>query len=165
MTEKNATGLLNAIKSAMDAEQKAAAFYKEAAQHTSDPKGKDMFTQLVAFEQGHYATLGKLLASVENGQPGTVQYDSASFRPTTPAVSGLEKQAGAHLQSAIDAVTLAIAAEKKARDNYRAMAVSADDQALVDLFMKLADEEELHRKVLDDQFFALANKGTWTGVE
>jgi hypothetical protein len=31
--------------------------------------------------------------------------------------------------------------------------------------MKLADEEELHRKVLDDQFFALANKGTWTGVE
>lgn len=162
MTEQNKTVWIDAVRLAMKAEQGAAEFYAKAAERTGDPRGRDMFAQLAAFEKSHYTALGSML---ENAQTGAfAPYAGtgfADFRPEQPAAPLSET----NMKSDIDALTIAIDAEKKAQAAYREMAESADDPEVLALFHKLAEEEAMHKKVLEDQVYALSNQGHWTWGE
>ena len=57
---------------------------------------------------------------------------------------------------------MAIKEEQKARKYYLEMAQKTADPLGKDMFKKLAREEEMHEKVLNDQFYSLSNKGIWT---
>jgi len=74
------------------------------------------------------------------------------------------QQLGIHLDAAteyLEALRLAIAAEEKAESEYKKLAAHADDSNGRQMFERLAEEEAIHRKVLDDQYYALSNKGLW----
>ena len=162
MSQANHQALLEAVKMAMNAEQEAAAFYEKAAGNTGDPRGRDMFLQLVTFEKSHYVALGKLQSSLEGGE--FQAYKGTAFSATKPGVP-LSDFSPKRLKTDIDALNFAIEAEKKARATYLDLAGSAPGQEVADFFKKLAAEEQLHQKVLEDQFYALSNRGYWTWGE
>ena len=59
---------LDAIRMAMEAEQKASAFYNDAVQKTTNPLARKLFEQLANFEHYHYTKLADLEESLcENG--------------------------------------------------------------------------------------------------
>lgn len=155
--------MIDAVRMAMVAEKNAAEFYKKAAEGTSDPRGKNMFDQLVSFEKSHFEALNSVLESMEQGAfAGYEGYSFEKDNAETPITAKLDE---AQLTTAIDALNIAIEAEKKAKEAYTDLAAKSTDEKITDLFTRLAAEEGLHRKVLEDQFLALSNQGYWTWGE
>jgi rubrerythrin len=153
--------LIDAIELALQAEADAQVFYTAAAAACGDPRGKDMFAQLARFEQSHFENL-KLLRANLTGESWS-GYTGTEFRLDAPG-GGAELDT-LQIKSDIDAINLAIQAERKAADGYADLAEKARDPQVVDMFRKLSAEESLHLKVLEDQFFALSNEGHWVWGE
>jgi len=162
MRESPITDLAQAIQSAINAESDAIKFYDDAAKKSIDPRGRDMFEQLMRFEKAHFISLRQLLDSL-NKNP-EVHYEGTAFDRLPPGVPRMELLSQ-YRQTDIDALNIAIEAEKKANAAYTRLAAQTADSAIKNFFAKLAEEEDLHRMVLEDQFFALANKGYWTWGE
>jgi rubrerythrin len=165
-------GLEEALDVAMDAELKAAAFYGQAAVEVQHPQGKDLLARLSAFEHYHYEQLSDLQRSLQaHGQ--FIEYEAqtmSDFQPSGRAsehqgrlVSGGEA-AGTRPQDLEDVASIlskAIENEKHAGERYRALVEATPDPAGQDMFRKLANEEQLHQRILEDEFFSISNQGTW----
>lgn len=151
---------LKAIRIAMEAEQRAYQGYTKAAKMTKNPKGKDMFQQLSEFEMNHYQKLKELLKSLmEKGE--WILYSGASFkRKAIPIIT--EKAKGQGPLTELDALKIAVKEEKKAQGFYRSMAELTKDPRGKDMYKRLANEEALHEKVLNDQYYSLHNTGVWS---
>lgn len=155
-------GLEEALDIAMDAELKAQAFYAQAAVEVQDPRGKDLLSRLAAFEQHHYQKLAELARSLQDsGQ--FIEYETltvAQFGPFT----GTGETSGTLLDELKDEAGIlgkAIETEKIAGERYQALAAQTDDPAGQNMFKKLALEEQMHQRILEDEFFSLSNRGTW----
>jgi rubrerythrin len=155
-------GLEEALEIAMDAELKAQAFYAQAAVVVQDPRGRDLLGRLAAFEQYHYQKLAELSRSLEgNGQ--FIEYETQTIEQFAPLVGGGET-AGTELEALKDEAAIlskAIENEEIAGERYRVLAGETDDPASQDMFRKLANEELIHQRILEDEFFALSNQGVW----
>ena len=156
-------GIEEALDTAMDAELEAQAFYARAAVEVQDPKGRDLLGRLSAFEKYHYEQLAKLALSLkEHGQ--FVEYETRRVEEFHPLVSGGET-AGTVLDQLSDVPAIlskAIENEQVAGERYRALAAATDDPAGRDMFLKLVEEEKVHLRILEDEFFSLSNQGTWS---
>lgn len=155
-------GLEGALELAMDAELKAQAFYARAAAEIQEPQGRDLLGRLAAFEQYHYEQLAKLAKSLQEGGR-FIEYESRKVEQFAPIVSGGET-AGTQLDELKDTPTIlskAIENEKIAGDRYRALAEEASESAGQDMFRKLANEELIHQRILEDEFFSISNRGAW----
>jgi rubrerythrin len=155
-------GLEEALDIAMDAELKAQAFYAQAAVEVQDPQGKDLLSRLAAFEQHHYQKLAELARSLqESGQ--FIEYETqtvAQFGPFT----GKGEASGTlldELKNEAGILGKAIETEKIAGERYQALAAQTDDPAGQDMFKKLVLEEQMHQRILEDEFFSLSNRGVW----
>jgi rubrerythrin len=155
-------GLEEALEIAMEAELKARAFYAGAAAEVGDPHGRDLLGRLAAFEAYHYEQLAKLARSLgEGGQ--FVEYESRTVEQFEPTLTGGET-AGTELGELEDVPTIlskAIENEKVAGERYRALAEETADPVGHDMFRKLANEEAIHQRILEDEFFSLSNQGVW----
>ena len=160
MTE---AAMLEAIDAAMEAEKDAAQFYRSASKHTGNDRGKQMLESLAKFEDAHFRILDTLKKSMTQG--GVFEgYNGTTLeekRPEAPA-KAMDKQS---LETDMDALKVAIASERSAQRHYEEMAEGATAPEIAALFRKLAEEESLHEKVLNDQFLALSNEGFWTWGE
>jgi rubrerythrin len=156
-------GIEEALNIAMDAELKAQAFYAQAAAEIQDPKGRDLLGRLAAFEQYHYEQLAELTRSLQDhGQ--FVEYETRQVGQFLPLVGGGET-AGTEQEELRDVpgiLSKAIEDEKIAGDRYRALAEGTDDPTGQDMFRKLAEEEKVHLRILEDEFFSLSNQGVWS---
>jgi len=162
MDQQKKQEMAAAVQLAMNAELEASSFYAKAAEVTADPRGRDMFAQLADFEKKHYRHLQNFFESMQGGE--FAGYDGSAFahvNPEKPSVDLSEHQ----IKSDIDAINLAVAAEKKAKSTYQDLADKAEDDKVRDFFAKLVEEEDLHRRILEDQFYALSNEGHWTWGE
>jgi len=151
---------LKAVKTAMESEKEASQFYSKAAKKTKNPKGKDMFQQLSEFEMNHYQKLkelSKLL--VDKGE--WILYSGTSLKKRTIPMK-MEKPKGQEQMTDMDALKIAIREEKKAQAYYRSMAGLTRDPRGKDMYKRLADEEALHEKILNDQYYSLHNTGVWS---
>jgi len=157
MLEKN-NALKDAVIIAMEAEKEAVEFYGKAAKNTEDSSGKNMFLQLVNFEKSHYAVLKKYLESLSSGN--FEKYEGVSFEKVL-SVTDRAPLSDQGIKTDIDAISIAIEAEKKARKAYDNLAASVSSKEVKAFFNRLAYEEELHRRVLEDQFLMLSNNGRW----
>ncbi len=152
---------LEAIKRAMDAEMAAHTYYSQSAQKAANPKGKDMFSQLAAFELNHYNNLKTLLDSLHEGK-GWIAYDGTQFADTTHAPEGKDSSRKEDLKDdVLSILSKAIEDEKKASAYYTKLANETTDPAGKALFTKLAEEEKVHTKILNDQWYSLNNQGIW----
>ena len=161
MADKN-LGVLEAIEIAMEAELKAHQFYKDAVKKVSNERGKNLLQQLANFEQNHYDKLNELKASLkEKGE--FIDYEGTDFTPykskMTAEISG---KIESDKEDVLNILTMAIDAETKAQAHYSRMAEETSDTRGKDMFLKLAEEETLHRRILSDEFYQINNQnGDW----
>ena len=154
-------GKIDAIKLAMDAEQQAHIYYSQSAQKATNPKGKNMFSQLAAFELNHYNFLKSLLESLEEGN-GWTAYPGTQFAGIAKSPEGKDASPEeATKDDVLSILSKAIEDEKKASATYAELAEETDDPAGKEMFKKLAEEERLHTKILNDQWYSLNNEGIW----
>jgi rubrerythrin len=155
-------GLEEALDIAMEAELKAQAFYAQAAVEVGDRRGRDLLGRLAAFEQHHYQKLAELAASLQlNGQ--FIEYETQTIAAFAPLVATGEI-AGTKVDELGDQAAIlskAIANEKTAGERYKALAQNTADAAGRAMFQNLANEELLHQRILEDEFFSLSNTGNW----
>jgi rubrerythrin len=151
---------IKAVEVAIEAEKDAYQAYLKAAKKTKNPKGKDMFQQLSEFEMNHYQKLKELLKSLqEKGE--WILYEGTSLKKKIISLK-TQKPKGQEQLTDIDALKIAIREEKKAQARYRSMAELTKDPRGRDMYKRLANEEALHEKLLNDQFYSLHNTGLWS---
>jgi rubrerythrin len=151
---------LRAIETAMQAEREASRFYARVSKQTKDPRGRDMLEQLSEFETNHYNKLKELAKSLED-KGEWVLYSGTSLKKKAFSKKA-ESLKGQDQISEMDALKLAIREEKKAGAYYRSMAELTTDPRGKDMYRRLAGEEELHEKLLNDQYYSLHNTGIWS---
>ncbi len=148
------------VQEAMEAEKDAYQAYSKAAKQTKNPKGRDMFQQLSEFEMNHYRKLKDLLTSLqEKGE--WILYEGTSLKKK-PFPLKTAKGKGQEQLTDLDALKIAIREEKKAQVHYRSMAELTKDPRGKDMYKRLAEEEALHERLLNDQFYSLHNTGMWS---
>jgi rubrerythrin len=149
---------------AMEAELKAQAFYAQAAREIEDSGGRDLLGRLAEFEMYHYEKLAELALSLKK-DGRYITYEGRTLQQFTPSRRVSEANpAGTPLERLVDVPSIlskAIDNEKAAGERYRGLAAETDDPAGRDMFSKLASEEMLHQRVLEDEFFSLSNRGVW----
>ncbi len=154
---------LKAVSIALTREKEAHLFYQRAAQKTSSEKGKDMFNQLAAFEMNHYKKMVHLCHSLQRSGKWVPYSGQEELKPS-PLIRELEGKKDTK-QDDIDALNMAIKKEEEAGALYREMAEKTVDPTGRDMFKKFAAEEEVHQKILNDQLYALSNRGLWVWGE
>ncbi|UCC11942.1 MAG: ferritin family protein [candidate division WOR-3 bacterium] len=141
---------------AMNAEIKAKEFYLDASQKAQSPSGKQFFKELADFEQRHYERVKNIIESRKAGQ----QFDTYE-PPHIPMIDAeIKGEVEPNKDEIVDVINLAIQAEKDAQKRYENIAQALDDQEAKKLFEGLAEEENKHQRLLEDQFYHMSNKGT-----
>ncbi|MBI5015117.1 MAG: ferritin family protein [Deltaproteobacteria bacterium] len=151
--------MLEAIDRAIQAEEKACAFYSDASSRTKDAGGASMFRELAEFEAHHREHLTALKNSL-SADRGWIVYEGRNLTKTPGSEASGRPAVGDHAD-ALEALRLAIAAEERAVAEYTALSDAAGNDVGREAFRRLADEERMHRKLLDEQYLALANRGVW----
>ena len=151
---------IKAVKVAMEAEMNAYQAYSKAAKKTINPKGRDMFRQLSEFEMNHYQKLKDLLKSLQEKGEWILYEGTTLKRKAIPLKIGKPK--GQEQLTDMDALKIATREEKKAQAYYRSMAELTGDPRGKDMYKRLANEEALHEKLLNDQYYSLHNTGLWS---
>ena len=158
MKEKNA-GLEEAIEMAMQAEAKAKKFYGDAVAKVSNEREKNLLKQLADFEQQHYDKLKELKESLARDGK-YIDYKGTEFASyQSKALSEGKEKIEANKDEILEILNIAINSEKEAWEHYTAMAEKTEDVKGKEMFLKLADEETLHRRILSDEFYQLSNEG------
>ena len=152
--------MLSAIELAMQAEEKAHNFYKEGADKTDHPRGKDLFLQLADFEKNHYEHLKKLHEAL-SGTGQYIRYGGTSFRKSEGEVKG---EVGGELNKneVLEILNMAIEAEREAQERYTHLAEQTSDPSGQEMFKKLSEEESVHLRILNDEYYNIANQGAWS---
>lgn len=155
-------GIEEALHIAMEAELQAQAFYAQAAAQIQDPNGRDLLGRLAAFEHYHYQKLAELTQALK--EDGTfIEYEARTIEQFSP-MAGKGEAGGTRLQELQDLVSIlskAIENEKVAREQYRSLAETTSDALGQAMFRDLANEESIHQRILEDEFFSLSNQGVW----
>jgi len=151
---------IKAVKVAMGAEMNAYQTYSKAAKKTMNPKGRDMFLQLSEFEMNHYQKLKDLLKSLQEKGEWILYEGTTLKKKVIPLKIGKSK--GQEQLTDMDALKIAVREEKKAEAYYRSMAELTKDPRGKDMYKRLASEEALHEKLLNDQYYSLHNTGSWS---
>jgi rubrerythrin len=160
MTQK--LGLEEALDIAIDAELKARAFYAQAAAQIDDPKGRDLLNRLASFEQYHHEKLSLLAESLrEKGE--FIEYDPRTLDQFAPFSGGGEAAgtSAGEFDGEVSILSRAIENEKIAGARYQALAETTVDELGRAMFEDLANEERVHQRILEDEFFSLSNQGVW----
>ncbi len=158
MAKKASSIALKAIKLAMVAETKARQLYTVAASKTTNLQGREMFRQLANFEKGHYNRLKELQRSLSKNK----EYIYYPGQPFGFKIKGeVEGHIEKHAETVIDILIMAIGAERNAKKFYKQLAKKIKDPAGKQMFEQFAREEDMHFRVLSDQFYNLTNKGRW----
>ncbi|NIP44835.1 MAG: ferritin family protein [candidate division Zixibacteria bacterium] len=130
---------------AIGKEEEAAEFYTELAGKVSKPNIKEMFEQFAREEKGHKAKLlaakqGKVLQKSEKKILDLKIGDHLELVELTPNIDFQ------------DALILAMKAEKNAFKLYNALAEQADDPAIRDMLLALAQEEAKHKLRFETEY-------------
>jgi rubrerythrin len=149
---------LDAIRMAMEAEEKAATFYDEAAQKTKNPLGSELLAQLADFERYHHAKLVALEESLCN-DGACIIYEGREL--AFPVPDEVEKIKEADAMSAMGIIDTAIKIKREAEKRYTELAEETTDSNGQAMFQRLAEEEHANRLVLEDAYWSLNDRGVW----
>lgn len=151
---------VKALRVAMEAERSASQAYARAAKATKDPRGRDMFEQLSEFERNHLQKLKDQLKSLEEKGQWSIYSGTSLKKPR--ALKAPKPPKGEDQLNDMEALKIAIREEKKAQGYYRSMAELTRDPRGKEMYKRLAEEEALHEKLLNDQYYSLHNTGLWS---
>lgn len=151
---------MNIYDYAMQMEKDGEAFYRDMARQSPESGLRNILIKLADAEVKHYNVILALKEGREEAaDEGTLRADVGNLF-TTMVQSG-EKVGGAGSQVALYREALGI--EIKSRDFYRSRQEEVTDEAGKDIFGRLADEEDLHCRILESivDFVARPEAGNW----
>jgi rubrerythrin len=149
---------LDAIRLAIQAEQRAAAFYDEAAEKTENPLGRELLEQLADFERHHHTQLMALEHSLCN-DGACIIYQGRELE--LPVPDEVEKVKQADKMSAMGIIEAAIDIKRKAEERYTDLAGQTSDPNGQAMFQRLAEEEHANHRILEDAYWSLNDRGVW----
>jgi len=145
------------LLAALNGELAAKRFYENAAAKSESEAGRRLFRELADFEQAHFDHIKKILESRNAGRSfALTDAVEAESKAASPAEGELEP----NKKGVVEAMIMAIDAEKTARARYDRIAAMLSDPKEKAIFEDLANSERVHQKILEDQFYQLSNEGT-----
>jgi len=152
------TSLLDSVRVVKDNEKKAAEFYADAAEKTGSAAGRELFRELMKFENYHYHWLTVLEKSLKE-KGSTISYEGLEF--SLPPV--LEPQAAEEPrhQTVLDIISRAMELEKQAEKAYADLSAEITDPHGRAMFRKLSAEENNHFHILQEASWSLENMKVW----
>ena len=147
--------LLDAVRLAKEAEQKAAAMYASGAIKTTNPLARQLFERLAKFEELHYKKLVELETSLFKKR-AYIDYEGGAELPI-PATAEAKRMGDFEKTSAAKVIKWAISFETAAEERYRALAERTSDPQGRQMFERLAKEEHNHYLVLENAFYNLSS--------
>ncbi len=151
--------IIQAIEIAMQEELAAAGFYHMAMKKVKDGRAIKMLEQLIMFEQHHYEKLIDLKISLE-ADGKFIAYEGIEFvlPPSTVEAAGrIEENKG----DILNILSIAIKTEANAKEKYLELAEKTEIPEGKAMFTKLAQEEEMHWRILSDEHYHITNDGMW----
>jgi rubrerythrin len=158
--------LVELIRSAVRLEIDGRSFYRQASAATAHPSGKRMFLRLAEEEQGHFAELGALLASLVGASEWQrIAAEEAASAEKSPVIAELESAIAARGHGTVaddtQALRVAMEIERRALSFFEGLKERASDPVQLALLSKLAEEERFHYDLLQAQLDSLLNVGIW----
>lgn len=156
-----------AIRTALQYEHRVLAVYREAAEATGGPVGRDVFEALADEEQGHVDYLeAKLEQWRQTGRvtPGELKTVLPSEDAVAEGVSKLQQNPTAGAQDVeLELLKQALEAETETSAFYERMVdeLDADGKALFEPFLTI---ERAHRALVQAEIDALTGTGFWFDV-
>jgi rubrerythrin len=150
--------ILAGLKTAIEAELTGYNFYKNAAQTTTDPQGKETLLRLSEEEIGHFDYLRHQYKSVLEG--GTYDFSRKLLQPAqkgaeNPIFSQAIKKRIKESHFEISVLSIAMKLEQEASNFYKSCASKATDPQAKQFYQELADWETEHFNAFEQQFNAL----------
>ncbi|HNW59065.1 MAG TPA: DJ-1/PfpI/YhbO family deglycase/protease [bacterium] len=135
--ESKMADALTALALAISREKGAQEFYAGVAEVLHGEALRNKFRYLALTEEGHYDQLADLYEKIAHKRPEAVlMATEISGKSVSPQITALE------------ALDLAVAAEQKAYEYYRQMALRATSNRAREMFEYLAAEEMEHKRLL-----------------
>ena len=151
--DKNTEEILAGIKTAMEAELTGHAFYKNAAENTDDPMGKETFSRMAEEELSHFNYLRHQYKSVlekgafDFGEKLKPQHKHAEHPIFSDAIKNRIKES--HFE--VSALSIGMKLEMDAMRFYRSCSEKAQDEEVKQFYIELADWEQDHYRAFKQQ--------------
>ena len=154
----SSTSLLDAVRVVKENERIASESYARAVNATTNPLGKELFTQLSDFEKYHLQKLTALEKSLE--ETGEfIDYTGREF--PLPPVFEVAAAREPDQKSVMHIITEAIDLEQTAEKAYTELAGRISDLRGHQMFTRLAREEHIHYRILFQAYWSINDTGTW----
>jgi len=155
--------VMEMIKTAIQMEKDGKAFYTKAAAQTSSPVGSLVFMSLAEDEDRHLAVFSKIFESHVSSEEWDLLVASANKYATQPVFpNDPDKASGASPDTDdVDAIQLAMTAEKEAIEYYMAIKKTTDDEDVRKALDMIIDQERNHFLILEGEFEYLSTSGSW----
>jgi rubrerythrin len=156
--------LEEAIRTALSYEHRVLAVYREAAESTAGPVGRDVFESLAEEEQGHVDYLeAKLEQWRQTGRitPTELKTVLPSEDAVAEGVAKLQQNPTAGAQEAeLEMLKKALEAETETSEFYERMVAELDAEGRA-LFEPFVNIERAHRALVQAEIDALTGTGFW----
>jgi rubrerythrin len=157
------------VHQAIEHEKEAISTYLHFAKLTKDAKAKNVLINLATDEVGHMTKLEDYLSALLQGKanvPGATVPANAMAAAMTRSAK-LEEFSKKELEKAdeVRILELAIDKEIKANRDYLEMAAKATSADGKAMFLSLAQEEDLHARILRAEVDALGQDGFWFDMQ
>ena len=155
--DKKTKGILEGIKTAMEAELTGHTFYKNAAESTDDAMGKETFLRMAGEEMSHFNYLRHQYKSVlEKGgfdfeEKIKQQHKHADHPIFSEAIKKRIKES--HFE--VSALSIGMKLEMDAMNYYRSRSEEAQEKDVKQLYRELADWEQDHYRAFKQQLDVL----------
>lgn len=151
-------------------EKEAISAYLKFAKAVRDPKAKNVLINLADDEVGHMTKLEKHLMNIIKGQPWILpKAEEIEAVAAVFAASGYPEMEvrGTDLEKADVVRILGIAVEREIIANrfYLDLAAKATSAEAKEMFLSLAKEEELHKKILQAEIDSIGQSGFWFDIQ
>ena len=149
----NREDILDGLKTAIEAELTGYNFYKNAAESTEDPMGKETFLRMAEEEMSHFSYLRHQYQSVlEKGAFDFTQSIKQAHRHAdNPIFSDAIRKRIKESHFEVSALTIGMKLEMDAMNFYRSRSEEAQDEEVKQLYRELADWEQDHYRAFKQQ--------------
>ena len=158
-----------AIKTALEFENKVLKVYQDAEKHAVDPVGRKVFQQLAKEEAGHVAYLESRLTEWQKGGQIALE-ELRSVVPDRERIAEGRKRLTKPMRgkpgsaTEVEYLRRALAAEKETSAFYRRM-VSELAEERRPLFARFLEIEEGHVAIVEAEIDAVSGAGFWFGIQ
>ena len=158
-----------AIRTALEFEDKVLKLYQDAERHAVDPVGRKVFQQLAKEEAGHVAYLESRLTEWQKGGQIALE-ELRSVVPDRERIAEGRKRLTKPMRgkpgsaTEVEYLRRALIAEKETSAFYRRM-VSEMAEERRPLFARFLEIEEGHVAIVEAEIDAVSGAGFWFGIQ